>query len=852
MDRRITISRMSKTRFAVELFEGEEVVSVLQLNPFSEAGITKLLALTSYPSPALRRLLAPLHADDASPLTISLSGHAGEPFTVYVRPLLAPSSAAVAFEAATPCEAIRQALAADVHPSGEPILSWPSVDRLAVLDVDYHHTSVTDRPSLAEARNLVARVQPQPVAWHTSHGKGVKLYYAARDDFEASELAGAAALQWASLDARASFEVKRDSRHPMGYRKLGEVCSKAEFIPSSTMESIRGWFASAENNEGRDRWLASKRWHLGERFDHSQCLIRPDLDTTGEPVFTGDRGVYCHYCASKGHRATGARAPGFVSYSSLTGSADRAIAVMLKNFVHWHHAKFTLYDRTRVNLVVLKYAYRGALKLLHGTDDPRIDKVFTARDIVRFAGRWMFNGGRLTLSKDSRAMLEELPACLDLQPRADGSVKATVNKGTVDEFRHGGNDLSEYGYAPLSPVRGFPLWGHRLPYPDGRVPYSISRAELPPERAPRYVPLAQRMHVDRAWTMLDDVYPGIDRTYVTALLAAKGCIEGGQPSVFFVIDGPSGAGKSTSASIAAAIAGDLSGEITWNRSLERFRQNVLEAVDCSDLVRCDEVFKNAAREKMTAQQALDPILNLTPDSLSHKLYVGPVTIGRNFVVIFTDIGIPADVVGDLQLSRRLYYYRLSRRVPDWKKTSAEKGIGDPKHIRRDSSELCAACDSILSDVIDRFFSFPHTFAEIAAKLGVDRLDESESFAQPTEILADFFKAVCDAPTLTGGDAKVYPGRGWKRVTRNYDRGDSLSELWASLCDDRGSGWFRSRRIDEQDWSRVLGLAKVPDFGVSFECTPRGTDAAILRFRVGTMKKPIAVNEEILDNYRKKT
>jgi hypothetical protein len=292
-------------------------------------------------------------------------------------------------------------------------------------------------------------------------------------------------------------------------------------------------------------------------------------------------------------------------------------------------------------------------------------------------------------------------------------------------------------------------------------------------------------------------------------------------------------------SLAAALCGDHNTEIPWQRSVERFRQGVQSGADNGTFVTVNEVFKDADRNGSGAVQALDVFLNLTPDSVSHKLYVGPVPLGRVPVCVVTDIAVPQVLRNDLQLARRFVYVRLRDSKPEWVDTLASSGLFQVARFRMMGERHAAAADAIISEVIDEFFQTPMTLTQIAEKLGFELLTNSQDFDDPTEELRRFFKSVCDAPGLEGKYAERWQGRGWKMISRSDET--ALADAWAAINNgDTEKRWLESRRCSECDWKRLLKS----QYDIKFE-TRQHRGVLVCRFRSGELDQEYLVNGEVL-------
>jgi hypothetical protein len=282
------------------------------------------------------------------------------------------------------------------------------------------------------------------------------------------------------------------------------------------------------------------------------------------------------------------------------------------------------------------------------------------------------------------------------------------------------------------------------------------------------------------------------------------------------IDGPSRTGKSSLPQIAAAICGDWSTALRWQTSGERMRQEILKAKSNGTFGVFNEVQKEGSASGRSVVSTLDFILNLTPQSLAHELYVGPVPIGELPVLVFTDTYVGDELRRDYQLARRIVHVELSRQVT-WNFRQ--------ETFRVQSPELAEACNAVLSDVIDTYFTYPQTFEDIATALGFGTFATSEVASEGWDALRRLFTAVCGAQGIEGsnGDAIRWRGRGWKVTSKGTTT--TLGNAWDDVCD---PGGLTSRRCSEVQWSRLLGV----DGDVRCEIRSHGNRIAIrfVRYR----------------------
>jgi hypothetical protein len=206
-------------------------------------------------------------------------------------------------------------------------------------------------------------------------------------------------------------------------------------------------------------------------------------------------------------------------------------------------------------------------------------------------------------------------------------------------------------------------------------------------------------------------------------------------------------------------------------------------------------------------------------------------------LIVTDIRLPADIADDRQIGRRFVYVHLSSRV-EWNGPCQAAGLGDAARLRFGGPQLVAAANAVLSHVIDTYFGWPQSLAQIARQLGFPMLENAE-LGGGTQDLIDLFTAVCAAQPALAADAMRFSGPGWKVITRGSE--NDLARAWEKVCD---SGWVSSRRCESEDWAHVL-QAHV-DGEIICDLRPHGQSRIGIRFRVGPVNLPTAVNEQIVD------
>jgi hypothetical protein len=300
------------------------------------------------------------------------------------------------------------------------------------------------------------------------------------------------------------------------------------------------------------------------------------------------------------------------------------------------------------------------------------------------------------------------------------------------------------------------------------------------------------------------------------------------------ISGPTSSAKTSSVLIAAAICGDTNHSVVWSSGSQRVRQALQEAKSAGSFVTFNEINKEGKAAGRSIVQAMQFILNLTPDSLSHKLYVGPVRLGHPLpVCVWTDTEMPESLAKDAQLARRLIHIYLGRRI-EWTLPMRNRGLSKIGDLRFLDPAVSHACDIILSSVIDAHFRTTSTFEEIARSLGFAPLEDRPEALEVRETQVEFFDAVCAAPPISGPDASRWKGRGWKLIRQERDT--TLNHLWEQLCDE---GYSSSERCNEQDWASLLGV----DGPILFESRAHGLTVAV-RFIRRLNRTVYEVNEEL--------
>lgn len=719
---------------------------------------------------------------------------------------------------------------------GKGILGkWNDADALCCLDIDYHDKK-PPRPEWLE--NVVyTRTTPKPYAWHLSKGGGLHLFYLPAPPYTAKELAAVAALRYRVIDPSAGLELKTAVFGP-GDREYTIATYQ------DTAASVLPWLGSPEYDDTeREEWLEERGMSLDARYTHEHCPMAPHETSHGEPVCVNAAGIYCFKCEALGN-SLGTRKPGMATWAALLGAPSSGdMGALVRNLVHWGHARWVLTEKYGLPLSFARLAYSAALKAAHaGTDRENfIPQVFSESTdtLARVGTRWMNLETAFSYPKDILPILSRLPHAMILDEkgkvRTDSAVVCLLSQM---------DDLSRRGYSGINVIHGFKMTGPFLVKPTDPATVAIVDPKLTKAGegrcGPKYVPLSRRMPEDEAWGYIEEVAPGIDRALVKAAIAGFACAQetraGMQPIVF--VSGPSGAAKTTTLKLAAGMYGSRSHDVVFEPEPARLRQSVQQGAGSCAAILFNEILKDSARgrHKMSPREALDPILNFTEDSASWVAYVGPVKMGRLPALFLTEPVCPTSLREETQLARRIRHHRVEGRKDAWKSTITAAGLGADVHLLRTVSDsVNRACDAILSYVCDEFFRSPLTWDVIADTLGVRTIEESSDFDDNSQYLREFFRLVCLAPELEGSQAKMYAGS-YKRISREAAEKDSpadhLQTVWTMFADGGGSDWLASRKLTEKDWSAVLKSA----LPVQLDVKTDGVSVYV-RFRSGPVKDP---------------
>ncbi len=725
----------------------------------------------------------------------------------------------------------------------ESLLRWQDSEYLCCLDVDYHgHT-----PPRRELIELWAdRLAPTPVAYHASRGGGLHAFYIATPPFTARQLAAAAALKWLTVDPTAGVELKTQ------VRCAGDATVVYPCNPD-TAGTLSSWLGcDVADPEAVAAWMDENDMRLGQRYPHDRCPIDPTDSSDRDPVVVGEAGVYCHRCAGKG-LGLGSRSAGFAPFAALVSSPSAGeVGRMVRNKVHWGHAKVVLTERYGMPESLAKDAYAAALTAYH-PDDPTVSFAFhpDTEAMVRSNDSWMDLSCAYTFPLTHiTPLLSAFPSALTV----DDKGKAKPIASTVSRLMQG-NDLSAFGYSNIQAIHGPSLARPFLP-PAQRTVKPVVAPELVSAGSkwlPRYVPVSKRtMTTEAAWGEIEFFFPRINRDLVRGLICAVGSAQetrlGLHPFIF--IAGTSASAKTMTTMIASAILGTRSAAVTYSSDEAKLRQAIKEGAVKSSIVRADELLKESKRamgsRDWSPKKALDGFLTLTPDTMCHVLYVGSRRLGMLPPVVITETLCPHTVKDYTQIARRLRFVQLHGSKRDWKDRMALAGITGETivKLRLVNERVNHACDVILSDVVDEFFAVPMTWDAQADKCNIPTIEDSLDFDNPVPQLLRFYQLLCQAPPQADKHATRHKATdGWRRICKHEiatPDAQELLDLFDHFSDEQGVRWGQSTVLQEKAWGDLLSV----DHPVILDIHSEGGSTAYVRFRVGQPHRIEKTNGQI--------
>lgn len=638
------------------------------------------------------------------------------------------------------------------------VIEWEGKEWTCCLDLDFNDF----KPTPEQLTSFCETIKPAPVYYWLSKSGGLHLIYASTEIYTADELASVAAYHLVQRFPNGEVEFLHRTRCPKHQPHTR--------IPDTDIAALRSLLLEVVETDCV-AWLTERGYEIGCRYNHIDCPVSPSDRSRNNtpPVVVYNDHIFCYICQKDG-RCCGSRRPGFFPIPALSGGrVNTQIANAVTNFVHWTHARHIMRS-TINNEEHARLLYSSLLKLKHG-DDMRIPMAFKSAEpngLVRYNGYWCDSGGKTVELEKSSSILKQLPHCHDMLPNGD----TQINPATC-EWLSKPVDQSLRGYYAVTPIRGIHITQYQE-LPSNKIYNVLQTAKLSPDdmvkRRPEFVPSPikpgeRETKLEKAWQTLEYVFPHIDRRYIELLIVGRGCVEhrSGLPPMVFCT-GPTGVGKTSHAQIAAAICGDNETTVQLKRERDRFLNGVLQAKNNGGFVLFDEFFKYAKQAGLDETESIEQLLSFTEESLIYLIHVGSVPLGDLPLFIWCDNEIPNAVLSHEQIGRRVIHHELTKEL-NWEISLRNAGINRADRLRTDgTTEMIAACNTILSTVIEEHFTTPSTdFIEVAKLLGFKLIRESSNVDDKHALIHELCTAIIKAKDIDAhtNEKKRFSPKGFK-------------------------------------------------------------------------------------------
>jgi hypothetical protein len=556
---------------------------------------------------------------------------------------------------------------------------------ITIVDADVHHWPTPPTPEELDA--YAAAIVPEPDArWHT-HGSGLKLVYIGPHH---RLRALAAALH---VPPSLNVEILTHTRHPCSTSSdhAGGLCGPVAFGTADPTAPFAIRKIGRLTPELRQAAVQRLNMIVGNRYDHDRCPIDPGAATDAkECVVVLEGGVYCHRCAGHDVHYRQHPKPGFFPFGAAEDAPVTDFDRLARNWVHWIHAQLQLrHYYPNMAITILREIYDLTLREMHGKDDPRISAVFNEDlGFVWSSGGWI-DVRKFGLTRVDNDAADGLPAVQTVRS-VDGEPEITINRVRRSQFKH----RSPWGYTPVRVIRGLSLSddANSIPVlmrPEPHFPVEMLRNPLPEEQA---------------FARLEICFPGLDRRYLVACLAAAICAEAapGQPPML-VCTGPSGAAKEQTIRLAASFLADDITKLVIDDDLQYFFRQIGIALSAGHrFLVFDELGKTP---QLVKKQHL--LLQLGAYTNWRPLYLNEiVSTPTRAAIYFPCVSFPEFMTNNQEFCRRTRRVHLSHQVRDWRETSG----GDTAAWRDRNATNAQVANSILTltwrlcrDVNFRFF-----------------------------------------------------------------------------------------------------------------------------------------------------
>ena len=539
---------------------------------------------------------------------------------------------------------------------------------ITFVDADSHDWAI--KPSREECEAYAAAIHPRPDAAWTTHGNGLRAVYIGADHRQRA--LGAAF----SVPSSFSVSLLNTSRHPgsASSKHVGQTCGPVTFNINDRSQPYKFHTVGRLTPELRQQALQKLGFEDGGRYDHDRCPIDSGVDSDAKGcVRVLGTGIYCHRCAAHSVPYRPHLKAGFLPFSLIVGASTTDLDTLAEHWVHWNHARLQLHHQyPHLADPLLREAYELVLRA-RWEKDPRARAVFVDDlDFLWGEGLWLDHVNLQPTRMDNDAA-GSLPY---VQYANKKSGKTGVNKLRRAQVKH----RTPRGYMPVRPVRGISFAAN-----DGVIPVTMP----PASRYPIGL-LNDPMSEGEAFALLEQAFPLLSRTYLTACLAAGICgdVANGQPPML-ACTGPSGSGKEQNLRLAASFMGQDSTKMWLTDDQEVFARQIGVAITAGHrFLVFDELGK--ARDLV---QKLTPLLQL-----SHFIQWRPLHQNRlvntkvRGAFFYPCTRFPDFLAASPEFLRRTRRMHLHRKVPNWEDTSG----GDTAAWRDRSEANARIANSILT------------------------------------------------------------------------------------------------------------------------------------------------------------
>lgn len=604
----------------------------------------------------MRTPKAPHHsaADDPTPTE--------KPFEALVRGREEPTSKARTFKHLDPRVALSNAINTNVAGVVEPIVVWyaTALAQVACIDIDVPVGGIP-LPEHAVVAAYFPETLPRPLLAFRSHGGGLKAIFVAVGETPALDLAATWYLL-APLGEMRSWraEVKQDFRHPRGVRcengqkqRCGPL---AWFAPSARVVLPKETAAEATEDEIA-AWLTAHDAEMGRR-SAANCVMpgcgQLEATSGSDPIDINERGVRCYRCNR------------FVGWGRLVHGAGglSPLALAARERVHFAHQRLVLSDaHPHADSRLLRQGWWGLLHAAAGRL-PLPDRgtpereVYAADELPAFAAAMSTEIG-LVRSVDGSWRQEGSLLRRHITTITARSIPWARTPARVDEVL---DSVPLSGFKPVHPVNHGLLLpaGYRAPLDGLIVRRAPAPDELPAVDVSRRPSTAQ---VSAAWAELQRILPGLDRGYLSALIAAalRAHHPTGMPPIA-VVTGGTGSGKNTTIDIAASAVGTRVAGCKLSDAKETLRDFGLALEEGSTIINLNEVGRlKDVYAKLEAILRIGKTIRY--DAKCRNELTAPFTAG----VIITGSTLPAAIVRGPEMARRAVGWRLTAPDGNWRK-----------------------------------------------------------------------------------------------------------------------------------------------------------------------------------------